>query len=144
MQRNYIILQTVNIKCSLRLCFDINAVKEDKVLLKGNKVSLLSHKVLFLIRFCDHEYMGHKPPLATKSLDNIFVRQLTYGTEQRSPFLWQDATRSEEQLYHAVHTFSATTRSANKDSRLSGARFVENLGLYSMYLMSIELHVMYD
>lgn len=73
-------------------------------------------------RFCDHEYMGHKPPLATKSLDNIFARQLTYGTEQGSPFLWQDATRSEEQLYHAPHTFSGTPCSANKASRFSGAR----------------------
>lgn len=120
--------QTFNIKCVQSLFFDINAVKEDKINLWRNKVRLLCDKVLFLIRFCDHEYMGHKPPLATKSLDNIFARQLTYGTEQGSPFLWQDATRSEEQLYHAPHTFSGTTCFANKASRFSGARFVEDSG----------------
>jgi hypothetical protein len=103
-------------------------MKEDKVHLKGNEASLLCDRILFLIRFCDHEYMGHKPPLATKSLDNIFARQLTYGTEQGSPFLWQDATRSEEQLYHAPHTFSETAGPSNKASRFSGARFVEESG----------------
>jgi hypothetical protein len=79
--------------------------------------------------------MGRKPPLATKSLDNIFARQLTYGTEQGSPFLWQDATRSEEQLYHAPHTFSGTSCSANKASRLSGARFVEDFG-FTLYVFN--------
>ncbi|GFG33681.1 hypothetical protein Cfor_12295, partial [Coptotermes formosanus] len=72
--------------------------------------------------FHDHGYMGQKASLATKSLDNIFARQLSSGTEQGSPFLWQDATRSEEQLYHASYSLPGATCPANKGSRFSGAR----------------------
>jgi hypothetical protein len=65
--------------------------------------------------------------LTTKSLDNIFARQLTYGAEEQgSPFLWRDATRSEEQLYHAPHAFPGATCPTNKASRFSGARYVED------------------
>jgi hypothetical protein len=89
----------------------------------------VSNKILFLVRFHDHEC---KTPLTTKSLDNIFARQLMYGTEERgSPFLWRDATRSEEQLYHASHAFPGATRPANKASRFSGAQYVA----YSVLLL---------
>lgn len=82
----------------------------------------MSDKILSLVRFHEHEY---KTPLTTKSLDNIFARQLTYGAEEQgSSFLWQDATRSEEQLYHAPHAFPGVTCRTNKASRFSGARYV--------------------
>jgi len=84
-------------------------------------------KTVLFVSFRDHDYMGHKAPMATKSLDNIFARQLTSGTgEQQSPFLWRDATRSEEQLYHTSYSLPRTTCPENKASRFSGARYVEN------------------
>ncbi|XP_069702984.1 uncharacterized protein [Periplaneta americana] len=73
-------------------------------------------------RFQDHDYMGRKTPLATKSLDNIFAKQLSSGAERGSPFLWRDVTRSEEQLYHTPKSFSGTTYLRNKVARFSGAR----------------------
>jgi hypothetical protein len=79
--------------------------------------------------------MEHKTALITKSLDNIFARQLTSGTEQGSPILWQDATHSEEELYHASHSLPGATRPGNKASHLSGARYVENdLSQFFFYL----------
>jgi hypothetical protein len=80
--------------------------------------------------------MGQKASLATKSLDNIFARQLSSGTEQGSPFLWQDATRSEEQLYHASYSLPGATCPANKGSRFSGARYVENY-LFQLFLSEV-------
>jgi hypothetical protein len=90
-----------------------------------NKFCYVCYKTLLFVSFRDHDYMGHKAPMATKSLDNIFARQLTSDTgEQQSPFLWRDATRSEEHLYHASYSFPRTTCPESKASRFSGARYV--------------------
>ncbi|KDR11389.1 hypothetical protein L798_14021 [Zootermopsis nevadensis] len=87
-------------------------------------------------RFHDREC---KTPLTTKSLDNIFARQLTFGAEeQQSPFLWRDATRSEEQLYHAPHGFPGAAYPKNKASRFSGARYVEVSLFLCLYLVFVE------
>jgi hypothetical protein len=99
------------------------------------KFSQKCDRILILVRFHGNECTGHKTPLATKSLDNIFARQLSYGAgEQGSPFLWREATRSEEQLYHTTCTFPGTTCLAHKASRFSGARYVEDYVLCIVYI----------
>ncbi|PSN49262.1 hypothetical protein C0J52_08197 [Blattella germanica] len=77
----------------------------------------------FQSSFQYHDYMDRKAPKATKSLDNIFARQLTGGRdEQGSPFLWRDATRSEEHLYSGSLQQSEPASQPSTPSRFSVAR----------------------
>jgi hypothetical protein len=73
--------------------------------------------------------------MATKSLDNIFARQLTSSTGEQGSKV---ATRSEEQLYYASYSLPGAVCPAHKASRFSGARYVENYLFILLYLKFAE------
>ncbi|KAJ9575704.1 hypothetical protein L9F63_007463, partial [Diploptera punctata] len=61
--------------------------------------------------------------MATKSLDNIFAKQLSgEGEDKSSPFLWRDATRSDEHLYHGSFNLPTAVCQPSTPSRFSVAR----------------------